>query len=719
MRRRTKIFVISILSLATATAIDAQPVWVAGTPAVTSTGALTINLNYGIDRIGTVYIIVYNYNNTAILTSSYVRSHALLGPSGSIVETAVISVKRGNERRILQTILDVKDPDQIHTIYIVAADSKTVLQSLPVRLTATTLPCPAANAGTGGNECDLNFVLNAVIQFGTGTWTRISGPGSAIFSPNAGTPGATVTVSTYGTYIFRWTETRGVCSSFSEVTVNFYRQPSANAGSGGNVCDLDFQLSAVAPSAGTGTWSMTSGTGSATFLPDAHSNNVSVTVSDYGTKVFTWTVTNGTCSARSDVTVNFYESPDPDAGPGGNNCGLEMYLHALPSAGTGSWSRVNGPGNITFSPGPNIPDPKITASAYGTYLLRWTETNGTCSASATISVSFFEEISANAGNGGNECDRDFILNALPGTGTGTWTKVTGPGTVTFSPNSNQYNARVSVSVSGEYEFAWSVVNNTCTSVDIIKVVFHSPPAVNAGADKAVCRGGSVQLMADGSGSFLWSPSTGLTSPVISNPVASPSITTNYTVSLTDQWGCRNSDQVTVEVRERPAADAGPDQSLNFLFTSSLEAAPLKANETGEWSVILGSGDLKDRNSSLTQVENLSLERNSFLWTVSNEVCPVITDTVNIIVNDLIIPSLITPNMDGKNDYFILNGLESFGRTELSVFDRWGFSVYYDSEYSNDWNGIDNNGNSLPEDTYFFVLKPEKTKAINGYIVIRR
>jgi gliding motility-associated-like protein len=719
MTRGIKILVIVTLIYLPVGNAGAQPVWVQGTPAVTSTGPLTINLNYSIDRTGTVYIIVYNYNNTTILTSSYVRTRAILGPSGSIVETATLSVKKGDENKILQTILVVNDPNQIHTIYIVAADSRSILQTVPVRLTATTLPCPPANAGEGGNECDLNFVLNAVVQYGTGTWTRVSGPGTAIFSPNTHTPGATVTVSTYGTYTFRWTEINGACSSHADIVVNFYRQPTANAGSGGDACDLDFSLSAVTPDFGTGLWTMSNGSGTATFLPDAGANNATVIVSEYGTKVFTWTVTNGTCSRRSNVTVNFYEPPVANAGAGGNNCGREMYLKALPSNGTGVWTRVSGPGRVSFSPGPDIPDPKVTVSEYGTYVFRWTETNGICSTSATISVSFFEQISANAGNGGNECDRDFNLNAIPGNGVGTWSKVTGPGTVTFTPGASQYNARVTVSIPGEYDFAWTVVNNTCSSVDIIKVVFHSPPAVNAGSDIAICKGSSIQLAATGSGSFQWSPSSGLSNPAVSNPLATPENTILYTVTLTDQWGCRNSDQITIEVREQPSANAGPDQSLDYLFVSSMEATPLKLNETGEWSVIAGTGNFINKNSYSTLVENLSIENNSFLWSVSNGVCPTAFDTVNIIVHDLVIPNLITPNMDGKNDFFVVKGMPSLGKTDLRIFNRYGYIVFSDRDYLNNWNGIDNDGKPLPENTYFFILKPEKSKAITGYIVIRR
>ncbi len=62
----------------------------------------------------------------------------------------------------------------------------------------TVYTIPVADAGVGGDECDLDFILNATATVGTGTWT-VSGPGTASYSPNANTAGATATVSAYGT----------------------------------------------------------------------------------------------------------------------------------------------------------------------------------------------------------------------------------------------------------------------------------------------------------------------------------------------------------------------------------------------------------------------------------------------------------------------------------------------------------------------------------------
>jgi gliding motility-associated-like protein len=275
-----------------------------------------------------------------------------------------------------------------------------------------------------------------------------------------------------------------------------------------------------------------------------------------------------------------------------------------------------------------------------------------------------------------------------------------------------------VTVPGEYDFAWTEVNNNCSSTDVIRVVFHLAPETDAGPDATICRGGNIRLQAQGTGAFSWSPANLLNNPAIPDPVATPSVTTVFTVTLTDQWGCRNTDRVTVTVRERPVADAGPDQTLDLVFEAELDAAALNNNETGEWEILAGTGVFSNSNSNITMVTELSMGENSILWSVTNGVCPGSTDTVMITINDLILQTLITPNLDGNNDFFEIKGLGGMGKTAFIVFNRWGARVFENENYDNLWDGVDFNGKPLPDDTYFYILKSEKIKTIKGFFVIK-
>lgn len=94
-----------------------------------------------------------------------------------------------------------------------------------------------------------------------------------------------------------------------------------------------------------------------------------------------------------------------------------------------------------------------------------------------------------------------------------------------------------------------------------------------------------------------------------------------------------------------------------------------------------------------------------------------TVTVTVIPRPLRIPNVFTPNNDGQNDYFEIQGLEGVDRVELTVINRWGNEVYRSREYRNDWNG----GN-LAEGTYFYEVVAHKNsegKRYSGWVLLKR
>ena len=135
MVRFAKILTTVFLALLSLIKANAQIEWVEGTPSIASVGPLSITLNYGTKRSGMVYIVVFNYDNKEILSSSEVRYLARGGASGDIVATSVRTIFPSNTNRVMQVTLNVRDPDQIHTIYIVA-ERYRFLQPYPVKLNA-------------------------------------------------------------------------------------------------------------------------------------------------------------------------------------------------------------------------------------------------------------------------------------------------------------------------------------------------------------------------------------------------------------------------------------------------------------------------------------------------------------------------------------------------------------------------------------------------------
>jgi gliding motility-associated-like protein/uncharacterized repeat protein (TIGR01451 family) len=78
---------------------------------------------------------------------------------------------------------------------------------------------------------------------------------------------------------------------------------------------------------------------------------------------------------------------------------------------------------------------------------------------------------------------------------------------------------------------------------------------------------------------------------------------------------------------------------------------------------------------------------------------------------------MSPNGDGKNEYFIVKGLDKFSGANLYVFNRWGSMVYQAKDYHNDWNG-----SGLSEGIYYYKLETKqsgRTKLYKGWVVIKR
>jgi len=99
---------------------------------------------------------------------------------------------------------------------------------------------------------------------------------------------------------------------------------------------------------------------------------------------------------------------------------------------------------------------------------------------------------------------------------------------------------------------------------------YANPISNAGTDETTtCIVPNVNLSGSGGGNYSWSPTAGLSNSTIASPLADPTSTTTYTLTVTNPSnGCFDSDQVTVTVDETdPVANAGPDLLIDCAATS--------------------------------------------------------------------------------------------------------------------------------------------------------
>jgi gliding motility-associated-like protein len=315
-----------------------------------------------------------------------------------------------------------------------------------------------------------------------------------------------------------------------------------------------------------------------------------------------------------------------------------------------------------------------------------------------------------------------VLNGLPSSGR--WTVNSVPAGISQSGNGTSATIR-GLSAGSSYVFTVTnsdgCVSGTSASVAIPQVP--NAPVMIITNPPPVCFPATVDLTAASitAGSTAGLTFTYWTNPAATVPYGTPERATNgtYYIKGINQAECSDIEAVIITVRQSPVADAGSDQNLNYAFSSLLSANQPLTGETGAWSIFTGAGLITDASSARTTVTELGIGENIFLWTVSNEVCTPAVDTLKITVRDLVVPTLITPNEDGRNDYFRMEGIEMLTGNELVIFDRRGIVVYRNNDYKNDWNGIDYNDKPLPPDTYFFIFKSGNGRSRSGYVVIRR
>jgi uncharacterized repeat protein (TIGR01451 family)/gliding motility-associated-like protein len=105
-----------------------------------------------------------------------------------------------------------------------------------------------------------------------------------------------------------------------------------------------------------------------------------------------------------------------------------------------------------------------------------------------------------------------------------------------------------------------------------------------------------------------------------------------------------------------------------------------------------------------------------------EIEALITDNTSTVSNEILglnIPNVITPNGDGKNDTFFIDGLDAYAESNLIIFNRWNNEVYNShGNYKNNWAG-----QALNDGTYYYLLKIKNkagvSQALTGHITLLR
>ena len=581
----------------------------------------------------------------------------------------------------------------------------------------------SANAGPDDTVCGPNALLNAGSPLpGTGLWSVVSGTGTF---GNPSFEGSSVTGLSPGGNTFRWTLTNGNCQDFAEVEIFSYDSVVADAGVNDTVCGSLGTLAANPPVMGTGIWTLLSGSGSITDPLDPGS-----VVSGLGPGVneFQWKMSNGPCSDSASVIIFSIPPPIANAGPADSVCGLDAILNAVnPPSGSGQWTVLNGSGSFLNNAQFNTP---VSGLSIGLNQFQWTVRDGICEDSSQVDIYAFEVVMAEAMNDTAICGDEILLFALPpASGSGSWSLVSGGGTLNTP---GQDTTLVTGLTAGNNDFVWQVNNVICSDIDSVRITVFQGLA-EAGPDLEICQGDTGILGANPVQNGFWTLGNGYV--FIADPFEPASAFYDADPGTTELiWtfnngGCSTSDTTKLLTWEQPdTANAGPDQTIQPGQDAVLAAnTPLMG--AGQWSQVSGPGGLTILQNNLpnTQVSGVLAGNNYELeWRIENGTCPPETDRMWLYGAQFIIPEVVTPNDDQKNDVWEIIGLENYGRVKLVIINRWGNPVFETDDYQNDWAGTNTAGKKLTDDTYFYVLELMEVQAgaegksqFSGYVVLKR
>ena len=342
-----------------------------------------------------------------------------------------------------------------------------------------------------------------------GSSTDLTAIGGTSYQWSSGATTAINTVSPTANTIYTVTVTANGCDTVSTIGVNVIPAPIITLSGRLQVC-------------GNGITTITAGGGDTYQWSGGLGNSPVITT---GVGDYTVTVSNSATGCFSTFGFTVSSLPLPVAAIDGifNTCGNATTTLTASGGFDYLWSGGNG-NTATINVGA------------GNYTVTVTNPISNCSSTSAVTV---------------------IATSLPIVTVSGNTTVCEGGTTTLTASGADFyewsrNLETTAAITvGAGNYVVIGTSNGCSVAVNTVVTAGATPSPNAGADVTITEGGSVQLTASPlptiEDSYSWSPAGSLNNANVYNPIASPTETTTYTVTLTNDIGCSGTDVVTVFV----------------------------------------------------------------------------------------------------------------------------------------------------------------------------
>ncbi len=455
-------------------------------------------------------------------------------------------------------------------VYTVTVNSCTNSDSQNVSIVET----PIANAGIDIIMAPGDTILNGSYSGGNDVgyfWT----PTNKLISSNIANP-HTVVLSNTETYYLETKDTVNGCLSTDDVTVTVTGGAVSivATASPSTICAGDTSYITTIVSGGNGTYSYMW-----TSIPTGFtSTQANISVSPNDTTSYFVYVTSGSSTDNSNATINV--NPVPTVTFSGLTTPVCSDANQMILVGSPSGGVFTGTGVISAS-GSYKFDASIAGTGNWNVVYSYTDANTLCTSADTQIVGVNPVPIVNAGP--DDIISQNTTATLSGSATGAANYK-----YSWSPSSMVVNANAAstqtIALTNSQPFTLQVEDSvtTCSSSDVVNITVSSSLPVSASATASpttICNGESSQLdviASGGSGIYTYSwtsvPS-GFTS-TIKNPVVNPSLTTAYSVVVTDGSTSTNT-SVTITVKASPVASiSGLDTSYcNNGVSDTLQGIP--------------------------------------------------------------------------------------------------------------------------------------------------
>jgi hypothetical protein len=447
------------------------------------------------------------------------------------------------------------NPTVTTTYNVTLTDSKGCTATDNVVVTVQTKPTVVASADvtlcTGAST-----LLDVTVTGATGSISYAWNPSAGLSAANVKSPTANPTVTT--TYTVTATDGNG-CSNTDNVVITVNPRPTANAGSDVTICAQSSTTLAGSATGGTPAYSYS-------WTPAGTLSNASIAnpvANPLATTTYTLVVSdvNG-CSSTDAVVVTVDPKPTVNAGADVSICNQSStVLTATGSGGTTAYNYAWSPS--TGLSATNIASVTANPTVTTTYSVTLTDSKG-CTATDNVVVTVQTKPTVVASADVTLCTGASTLLDVTVTG------ATGSISYAWNPSaglsaSNVKSPTANPTVTTTYTVT-ATDGNGCSNTDVVVITVNPRPTANAGADVTICAESSTTLAGSATGgtpaySYSWTPTATLSNGTIANPVANPTVTTTYTLVVSDVNGCSSTDAVVVTVNPKPTLDLGADVTI--------------------------------------------------------------------------------------------------------------------------------------------------------------